>query len=74
MTRWDDYVVNALRLSEKEGTINEQRLIRYLEDIEIAMRFENGMAGRQKRMYINNQSIPDFALGTDRTIINTELK
>jgi hypothetical protein len=38
------------------------------------MRFVNGMAGRQKRMYINNQSIPDFALGTDRTIINTELK
>jgi hypothetical protein len=32
------------------------------------------MAGRQKRMYINNQSIANFAVGRDKTIINTELK
>lgn len=74
MTQWDDYVTNAVRLAQKDGIANDQRLIRYLEDIEIAMRFENGMAGRQKRMYINSQSIADFALGTDHTVTNTQLK
>lgn len=74
MTQWDDYVTNAVRLAQKDGKANDQRLIRYLEDIEIAMRFENGMAGRQKRMYINSQSIADFVLGTDHAVTNTQLK
>ena len=74
MTQWDDYVTNAVRLAQTDGKADEQRLIRYLEDIEIAMRFGNGMAGRQKRMYINNKAISDFVLGTDHTVTNTQLK